>query len=152
ARPAKVVGEHRSFPSFIRVAYSWLLIATALGICAAYFDHANGWVGASRHALTVGFISTMVFSIGQRVLPAFAGMRVLYSPRLMLLCLVLLNLGCALRVSSEILAYEGYWPAAWNALPWSAISELAAVTVFAANLLLTFRQPPAHEMKPAGAA
>jgi uncharacterized protein involved in response to NO len=152
ARRAKVVGVHRSFPSFIRVAYSWLLIATALGICAAYFDHANGWVGASRHALTVGFISTMVFSVGQRVLPAFAGMRVLYSPRLMLLCLVLLNLGCALRVSSEILAYEGYWPAAWNALPWSAICELGAVTVFAANLLLTFRQPPAHEMKPAGAA
>jgi hypothetical protein len=32
-------------------------------------------------------------------------------------------------------------------LPVSAICELAAVTVFAANMLLTFRQPPAHEMK-----
>ena len=71
----------------------------ALGICAAYFDHANGWVGASRHALTVGFVSTMVFAIGQRVLPAFAGMRVLYSPRLMLACLLLLNTGCLLRVT-----------------------------------------------------
>jgi hypothetical protein len=48
----------------------------------------------------------MVFAIGQRVLPAFAGMRLLYSQRLMLACLLLLNIGCALRVSSEILAYE----------------------------------------------
>jgi len=60
---------------------------------------------------------------------------------------LLLNLGCFLRVSSEVLAYEGYWPRAWAVLPVSAICELAAVTVFAANMLLTFRQPPAHEMK-----
>jgi len=150
-RPAKTVGVHGSFPVFVRLAYGWFLIATTLGIAAAYLDRRNGWTGASRHALTVGFISTMVFSIGQRVLPAFGGMKVLYSPRLMLACLSLLSVGCALRVSSEILAYEGYWAPAWHVLPWSAICELTAVTVFAANLVLTFRQPPAHEMKPATA-
>ena len=91
----------------------------------------------------------MVFAVGQRVLPAFAGMRILYSRRLMLSCLFLLNLGCALRVSSEILAYEGYWPPAWSALPSSAVLELAAVTLFAANLVLTFKQPPAHQMRAA---
>ncbi|HET9180922.1 MAG TPA: NnrS family protein [Candidatus Angelobacter sp.] len=148
-RPAKTTGVHPSFPAFVRIAYAWFVIATLLGICAAYLDHSHGWVGGSRHALTVGFIAMMVFAIGQRILPAFAGMRVLYSTRLMLTCLLLLNLGCVLRVSSEILAYEGYWAPAWNALPWSAICELAAVTVFAANLLLTFKQPPAHEMKSA---
>ncbi|HET7871570.1 MAG TPA: NnrS family protein, partial [Terriglobales bacterium] len=120
-RAPKTAGVHPSFSGFVRIAYTWFLLATALGICAAYLDHANGWVGASRHAITVGFISTMVFAIGQRVLPAFAGMRVLYSPRLMLGCLLLLNVGCTLRVSSEILAYEGYWRPAWQALPWSAI-------------------------------
>jgi hypothetical protein len=141
---AKTAGVHASFPAFVRMAYVWLVIAAVLGVCAVYFDHAHGWIGASRHALTVGFVSTMVFAIGQRVLPAFAGMRVLYSPRLMLASLLLLNAGCLLRVSTEILAYENYWPAAWNALPWSAICELTAVTVFAANMLLTFKQPPAH--------
>ncbi len=144
---AKTAGIHVSFPAFVRIAYVWLVIAAALGVCAVYFDRAHGWIGASRHALTVGFVSTMVFAIGQRVLPAFAGMRVLYSPRLMLVCLLLLNGGCLLRVSSEILAYENYWAPAWKALPWSAICELTAVTVFAANMLLTFRQPPAHQMK-----
>jgi len=141
---AKTAGVHASFPAFVRMAYVWLIIAAALGVCAVYFDHAHGWIGASRHALTVGFVSTMVFAIGQRVLPAFAGMRILYSPRLMLVSLLLLNAGCLLRVSTEILAYENYWPAAWNALPWSAICELTAVTVFAANMLLTFKQLPAH--------
>jgi uncharacterized protein involved in response to NO len=146
-RKPKTTGVHSSFPVFIRIAYAWLLIATGLGICAAYFDHANGWVGASRHALTVGFVATMVFAIGQRVLPAFAGMRVLYSPPLMLTCLLLLNTGCLLRVNSEILAYENYWLPAWKILPVSAIFELAAVTVFGVNMLLTFKQPPAHLQK-----
>jgi uncharacterized protein involved in response to NO len=150
-RPAKTTGVHPSFSTFIRIAYIWFMLATVLGICGAYFDHSNGWTGASRHALTVGFISTMVFAMGQRILPAFTGMRVLYSPRLMLTCLLLLTLGCTMRVTSEILAYEGYWPPAWNFLPWSAICELAAVTVFAANLVLTFRQPPAHKVKQAAA-
>lgn len=145
-RPAKTGGIHPSFPLFVRTAYTWLVVATALGICAAYLDRMNGWTGAGRHALTVGFIATMVFAIGQRVLPAFAGMRVLYSPRLMFCSLALLTVGCTLRVGSEILAYEGYWPPAWHVLPVSAICELVAVTVFAANLLLTFKQPPAHEM------
>ena len=149
-RPAKTLGVHPSFPWFVRVAYGWLIVATAIGIAAAYYDRANGWTGAGRHALTVGFISTMVFSVGQRILPAFGGMKVLYSPRLMLTCLLLLNLGCTLRVTSEILAYEGYWPPAWNVLPYSAVLELMAVTIFAANLVLTFQQPPAHQMQAAG--
>jgi uncharacterized protein involved in response to NO len=151
-RPAKTTGVHPSFPVFVRIAYAWLFVATALGICAPYLDHANGWVGGSRHALTVGFIAAMVFAVGQRVLPAFAGMRVLFSPRLMLAGLLLLNVGCALRVTGQILAYERYWSPAWNALPWSAIFELSAVTLFAANLLLTFKQLPAHEVKTASAA
>lgn len=146
----KTAGVHPSFPWFVRIAYLWLVIAAALGICGVYFDRAHGWIGASRHALTVGFVSTVVFAIGQRVLPAFAGMRVLYSPRLMLACLLFLNIGCVLRVSSEILAYENYWPAAWNILPCSAICELLAVTLFAANMLLTFKQPPAHLRATAG--
>ena len=143
-RQPKIVGVHRSFPFFVRVAYVWLLVSAALSVAAALWDNAGGLWGASRHALTVGFISTMVFAIGQRVLPAFCGMRVLYSPTLMLLGLLLLNIGCALRVFSETGAYEGYAPSLWPLLPVSAIVEMAAVSLFAASLLLTLRQPPPH--------
>ncbi len=83
ARPAKVKGVHTSFPVFVRLAYIWALIAGTLGIWAASVQNPHGIWGASRHALTVGFLATMVFAIGQRVLPAFSGMRLLFSTKLM---------------------------------------------------------------------
>lgn len=144
AQDPKIQGVHPTFPAFIRVAYVWLLVATALWVWAAWADRSGGIWGAARHALTVGFISTMVFCIGQRVLPAFGGARVLYSPKLMFASLCALTAGCTLRVISEIPAYEGYWQGAWNILPVSAVLELAAVSLFATNIILTFAQPPAH--------
>jgi uncharacterized protein involved in response to NO len=143
-RPPKLVGVHPTFPIFVRIAYGWLLLSAALSVSAAAWDRAGGLWGASRHALTVGFIATMVFAIGQRVLPAFCGMRVLFSPTLMFAGLALLNVGCALRVASEVGAYEGYLPSLWSLLPVSAVTEMTAVTIFAVNLLVTFRQLPAH--------
>jgi hypothetical protein len=143
-RPAKTTGVHASFPFFVRLAYVWLLIAAALSIRASWNDVNGGIWGASRHALTVGFLSTMVFAIGQRILPAFCGARVLYSSRLMLASLAALNIGCLLRVAAEIPAYEANVRLAWHVLPCSAVIELLAVGFFAANLALTLLQPPAH--------
>jgi uncharacterized protein involved in response to NO len=111
-------------------------------VWAAFAADPGGIWGASRHALTVGFVSTMVFSIGQRILPAFSGMRLLYSPRLMGASLVTLTAGCLLRVPSEVLAYQGILPGAWKVLPISALTELAAVTLFAVNMILTFLSVP----------
>jgi uncharacterized protein involved in response to NO len=141
-RPAKLKGVHSSFPVFIRLSYLWALVAALLGTWAASTRDAHGIWGASRHALTVGFLATMVFAIGQRVLPAFAGMKLLFSTKLMFVSLVLLTIGCALRVSSEVLAYQDFLPFAWSWLPVSAIIEMAAVTVFAVNLFATFTSTP----------
>lgn len=89
----------------------------------------------------------MVFAIGQRVLPAFSGMRLLFSPRMMGASLYVLTAGCLLRVSSEVLAYQGMLSSAWKVLPVSAVTELTAVTLFAVNIILTFRsQPPTARM------
>ena len=122
--------------------YAWLLVAAACGVCAATFDTGGGTWGASRHALTVGFLGTMVFAIGQRVLPVFCGMRLLYGKKLMLASLAILNLGCFFRVAAEIPAYEFNVPAAWTVLPYSAIAELTAVSLFALNLGVTLVLPP----------
>jgi len=147
ARPAKVKGVHKSFPVFVRLAYTWALIAASLGIWAASVQNPHGIWGASRHALTVGFLATMVFAIGQRVLPAFSGMRLLFSTKLMFVAIFLLAVGCLLRVSSEILAYQGLVRSAWSWLPVSAVTEMTAVTLFAANLLVTFvRRPPSTQV------
>jgi len=137
-QPAKIKGVHESFPVFVRIAYVWLLAAGALAIWASFLNEAAGIWGASRHALTVGFIAMMVFCVGQRVLPAFAGMKSLWSPALMLSATLVLTAGCCVRVSCEVLAYQGYASWAWKALPASAISELAAVTAFAVNIIVSF--------------
>ncbi|HWG58463.1 MAG TPA: NnrS family protein [Candidatus Acidoferrales bacterium] len=141
-KPAKTLNVHRTFPVFIRIAYGWLLVAGALGVWAAHVGAAPGIWGASRHALTVGFIAAMVFCVGQRILPSFCGMRILWSARLMFVMLILLMCGCTLRVISEILAYQDYARWAWNVLPVSALIELTAVALFAINLIATFARPP----------
>ena len=58
--------------------------------------------------------------------------------------LLLLNTGCLLRVSSEILAYENYWSPAWKDFAGICNLRTGRSHVFALNLLLTFKQPPAH--------
>ena len=46
-------------------------------------------------------------------------------------------IGCTLRVSSEVLAYQHYAGWAWSVLPVSAVVEMAAFTLFAVNLTAT---------------
>jgi hypothetical protein len=135
--PAKVQGIHPSFPHFIRIAYGWLVIAGCMSVWAAFADQHGGIWGASRHALTVGFAATMVFSIGPRILPHFCGISRIFSTRLMFLSLAMLEIGCTLRVSSEPLAYEGLASFAWPVLPVSGILELTAVLIFAVNIAAT---------------
>jgi hypothetical protein len=83
------------FPVSIRLAYVWAIASAALAIWAAASPTmpAGIW-GAPRHALTVGFLAMMVFAISQRILPAFSGMRLLFSTKLMFTALLLLTLGC----------------------------------------------------------
>jgi uncharacterized protein involved in response to NO len=146
-KEAKIRGVHSSFPFFVRMAYGWLMVAAVLGVAATRWDTSGGIWGASRHALTVGFIAVMVMCVGQRILPAFAGMRLLWSTRLMFTGLVLVTVGCTLRVSSEVLAYQGYANWAWSVLPVSAMVELAGITAFAINIFGTFILEPSHAQK-----
>ncbi len=146
---AKTRGVHSTFPYFVRMANVWLLIAASLGVAAALWDTSGGVWGASRHALTVGFIAVMVLCVGQRILPAFAGMRLLWSTRLMFASLALLVTGCTLRVACEILAYQNYAAWAWSVLPASALLELAGISAFAMNIFGTFILEPSRAQREA---
>jgi hypothetical protein len=68
-------------------------------------------------------------------------MRVLFSTKLLGASLCLLAIGCLLRVGSEVLAYQSFADSAWRGLSVSAVIELTAVTLFAANLVATFLTP-----------
>lgn len=69
------------------------------------------------------------------------------SIRLMFIGLFLLSLGCALRVSSEIPAYQNYANWAWSVLPVSAFLELTGITAFAMNIFGIFILEPSHAQK-----
>ena len=93
---------------FIRAAYVWLLVAMAMmpffivyGVLThQYFAHS--YLGAQRHAFTVGFISMMILGVASRVVPILAGadakqLSSLWGP------FVLLNAGNASRVVLQLL-------------------------------------------------
>ncbi len=139
-RPAKVAGAYRHYPAFIRLAYAWLVAGAALGVAADLVPRATGLGGASRHAVTVGFIALLILAIGPRMLPSFLNGRELYSTRWMGASLWLLSAGCLLRVSSEAIAYS-LGGTAWNLLPVSAYLELAGILAFVGNMVATLFQP-----------
>ncbi len=58
--------------------------------------------------------------------------------------LFLLTVGCTLRVACEVLAYQGYAAWTWHFLPASALIELAALSVFTANIVCTFVLQKSH--------
>lgn len=141
AAEPKCAGVYPHFSLFIRAAYVWLVVGAALGVCADLAPHVTGLGGASRHALTVGFIATLIFCVAPLILPSFMNGRQLFSSKIMAASLWLLTLGCLVRVSSEAVAYSSSGGISWSLLPVSAFTELAAVFLFVLNLALTLMQP-----------
>lgn len=151
-RKPKRVGVYPHYPLFMRLAYGWLLVGALLGIVAELAPQASGLGGASRHALTVGFLATLIFCVGPLILPSFLAGRELWSPALMGASLWLLNVGCALRVTSESVAYSSPGGIVWRVLPVSALLELTAVCLFVLNLGLTIAQRIPAWFGPSGVA
>jgi hypothetical protein len=136
--PSKLLGAYVGYPAFVRLAYLWLVIGALLSVAADLLPTQTGLGGASRHAVTVGFLATLIFAIGPRILPSFLNGRELYSSALMAASLWILNLGCVLRVSCEAIAYSA-GGAAWRILPLSALLEMTAVVIFVVNLGMTVK-------------
>ena len=101
-------GEPDRSWKFVRASYTWLLIAMVMlpffplyGILThQYFAHS--FMGAYRHAFTVGFITLMIMGIAARVVPILAGtgstqLSSLWGP------FILLNIGNTGRVTLQIL-------------------------------------------------
>lgn len=103
--------EDRSL-KFLRTAFGWLLFSVAMlalmplylrwynGVHGHGFSHA--YYGATRHAITVGFITLMILGVSAKVVPTLAGAD---AAKLTALwpTYVLVNTGCAMRVFFQIL-------------------------------------------------
>ena len=148
-REPKRAGVYRDYPVFARIAFVWLLAGAVLGVWADIAPRVTGMGGASRHALTVGFLATLIFCVAPLILPAFLSGRELRSAGLMAASLWLLEAGCFLRVTSEAVAYSqgGFL---WRVLPVSGVIELTAVCLFVLNMGLTMLQPLPAWFSPSG--
>ncbi|MEK7862919.1 MAG: NnrS family protein, partial [Chloroflexota bacterium] len=128
----------------VRTAFLWALAGAALlaaynvraaldGGRATYLE-----ISAARHAFALGFVTLMIFGVAARALPAFLARR-LWSPRLQLATIVLVNAGVALRVVPQAAGAEGALASAIVAL--SGALAYAALVGFAVNVVRTLRAP-----------
>ena len=93
---------------FVRAAYGWLGVSLAMLLLLPGYQKVSGlafshaYYGATRHAITVGFISLMIMGIAGKVVPMLSGVDArtltsLWGP------FVLVNVGCFLRVATQTL-------------------------------------------------
>ena len=123
-------------------AYGWLTLAGGFLALNGLADLGGMAVAiprdAERHALGAGFITLLILGVGPAMLPGFAS-RPLRQPRLLWATLALGALAAVLRVVPPLLP-------ALPAPPLMALagaSGLAALVVFAWNVPLAPRRPPA---------
>jgi len=139
SRDAPEPGADRGYEKFIQLSYGWLLLSAVmlgtfsmLALLGRNMDHA--YVGAYRHALTVGFITTIMVGMALRIVPVFRGVP-LYSQLLRDAAFWLLAAGNVIRVLFQSLSVP-FGPAALRA-GLSGVLELAALALSGFNLWKT---------------
>ena len=146
-------GIDHGYEKFLRLGYVWLLIAAAMlavfsGFVLAGRDMDHAYVGAYRHALTVGFITTVIVGMASRIVPVFRGVP-LYSPLLREWSFWLLLAGNIIRVLGQSLSAAAgpFW---LRIAGISGLLELAALALFGFNLWKTMDAPTGEETAVAG--
>ncbi len=138
-------GASRGYEKFIRAGYLWLVIAATMIASFTAYQTATGHpvphslVGAYRHALTVGFISMIIFGMSARIIPVFTGVR-LHSDLMLLGTFVLVNLGNAIRVLTQPLA-DLFGGSVFALMGVSGFIEVTGVVLFVVNLWRTIDSP-----------
>jgi uncharacterized protein involved in response to NO len=125
----------------VRSAFAWAFIGLAI-ISAGTFGLASSYlqVSTARHALALGFVTLMIYSVASRALPAFLGRR-LWSTRLQAATLTVANVGVALRVVPQLAAGTDALSDALVGL--SGILAYVALVLFTLNVVRTLRGPSA---------
>jgi hypothetical protein len=124
---------------FLRAAYGWLFVsllllaAYPLYVAALGIDFSHAYLGAARHAVTVGFVSLMIMGVASKVVPTLNGVPAAALPVLGLPFL-LVNLGCAIRVSFQILTDLG--PFAFPVAGVSGTLEVAGLALWGFHMVL----------------
>ena len=133
---------------FIRTAYVWFVSRWRCWFSLPYttsrsfsltnsespFSHA--YLGAYRHALSVGFILMMIVGVSSKVVPTLSGVD-LRRANTLWSTLVLLNLGNVLRIGTEIAT--DYTPRAYAVMGVSGFIELTGLALCGFELVRNIR-------------
>ncbi|MCC7165249.1 MAG: NnrS family protein [Anaerolineae bacterium] len=133
-------GEYGRFELLIYSAYAWLLFAAVLNlarVASTFVPQIVVSQDAARHALTVGFITLLIFGMAPRMAPGFSQKKGVAYPRLVLVTFVLGNIAAFLRVLPTFLPS---WDVAITLWGFSGLFGWTAVAVLAVNLVTTFRR------------
>lgn len=130
---------------FIRAAHVWFIISMMMLVCTPFYNFglymplsgshvpfSHAFFGAYRHALTVGFIMMMIVGVSSKVVPTLSGVDMRRRSSLWP-TFMLLNLGNALRVSTEIAT--DFVPSAYQIMGISGFIEVLALTLWGYELL-----------------
>jgi len=122
---------------FVRAAYLWLGISLAMllflpvymAMQEMAFSHA--YYGAIRHAITVGFVSMMIMGVSGKVVPMLNGIESRTLPALWI-PFVLVNVGCAMRVSTQVLS--DWHEAGFALIGFSGTLEVVGLAIWGGGL------------------
>ena len=134
---------------FIRVAYVWFIVATAMLVFTPIYNFAfytpiagsvtpfsHAYFGAYRHALTVGFIMMMIVGVSSKVVPTLSGIDVKRARSLWAI-FVLLNLGNLTRVVFQIAT--DFSPSAYRIMGVSGLIEIVGLSLWGYELFANMR-------------
>ena len=145
---------------FIRAAYVWFIVATAMlvftpiynfgiymPLTGSHVPFSHAFFGAYRHALTVGFIMMMIVGVSSKVVPTLSGVD-LRRARSLWPTFLLLNLGNLTRVSFQIAT--DFSPAAYRVMGISGFIEVVGLTLWGYELFANMRAGKKLERESAG--
>ncbi len=136
-----IEGVDNSYMWFIKLSYFWFLFSGAMILLGSYYqlktasDIPHFYLGAYRHAFTVGFITTIMMGVAYRILPVFNGTS-LYSNKMMRISFFLILIGNIFRVVFQVCT--GFFgKPAFLLMGTSGYFEFSALSLFSYNIWKT---------------
>jgi iron-sulfur cluster repair protein YtfE (RIC family) len=131
----------KSYEKFVWAGIFWLIFAEVAMLIFTFFETAgtpvsHALIGAYRHAVTVGFITMMIFGFASRIIPISQGIK-LYSYTLLTKIFILINVGCAIRVIFQPVAVHTGSTFAFLLMGISGFVECVAILLFGINIWKT---------------
>jgi len=134
----------KSYEKFVWAGIAWLVFAEASMLVFTFSEVAgtpvsHALIGAYRHAVTVGFISMMIFGFASRIIPISQGIK-LHSYTMLTKIFILINVGCAIRVIFQPVAVHTGSASAFLLMGISGFIECLAILLFGINIWKTINE------------